>query len=71
MLTTTGTHAAVRFSIVATLIALAVVLPVQWRVYARRVWSYLVYCVGYRLLSIQPIVIVLVTYGVCVAGRVG
>ena len=71
MLTTTGTHAAERFSILAILIALTAVLPDQLLVHAKRVWSYLVYCVGYRLLSIQPFVIILLTYGLCVAGRVG
>jgi hypothetical protein len=70
MLTTTGTHTAVRFSILAVLIALTAVLPDQLLVHAKRVWSYLVYCIGYRLLSIQPFVIILFTYVVCVSGRV-
>lgn len=28
-------------------------LPTQWRVSAQRAWSYGVYYVGYRLLSVQ------------------
>jgi hypothetical protein len=43
MLTTTGTG----------LIGVAAMLPVQCRVGAARAWSYGVYYVGYRLLSVQ------------------
>jgi hypothetical protein len=40
-------------TIATALIGLAAMLPVQWRVNAARVWSYGVYYVGYRLLSVQ------------------
>jgi hypothetical protein len=40
-------------TIATALIGLAAMLPVQWRVNAERVWSYGVYYVGYRLLSVQ------------------
>jgi hypothetical protein len=82
MVTTTGTHAAVRFSILAVLIALTAVLPDQSLVHAKRaalqvkrrthwVWLYLVYCVGYRLWRIRPYVIILFICVLRVAGRGG
>jgi hypothetical protein len=40
-------------TIVTVLIGVAVMLPVQWRTSAQRLWSYGVYYVGYRLLSVQ------------------
>ena len=46
MLTTTGTDFKAHVIFLAT-------LPTQWRVSAKRAWSYGVYYVGYRLLSVQ------------------
>jgi hypothetical protein len=37
----------------AALIGAAATLPVRWSAGAERAWSYGVYCLGYRLLSIQ------------------
>lgn len=45
--------AAVRLVMLAALIGIAAILPVQWRLHAKRVWSYLVYCLGYRLLALE------------------
>jgi hypothetical protein len=42
-----------QITIVTALLGVAVMLPAQWRASARRLWSYGVYYVGYRLLSIQ------------------
>jgi Ni/Fe-hydrogenase subunit HybB-like protein len=50
---TTGTHLKARIIVMAVLIGVAAMLPVQWRVSAQRAWSYGVYYVGYRLLSVQ------------------
>ena len=40
-------------TIATALIGVALMLPVRWRAGAEQVWSYGVYCVGYRLLSVQ------------------
>lgn len=58
MLTTAGADARPRpavhlLSLMTTAVLLAAVLPGQRRAVARRVWSYAVYNVGYRLLSVQ------------------
>jgi uncharacterized membrane protein YdbT with pleckstrin-like domain len=53
MLTTTGTGFKAPLAVLAALIGIAAMLPVHWRAGARRAWSYGVYCVGYRLLSVQ------------------
>jgi hypothetical protein len=56
MLTTGGTdfkaHSAI-MAVMTALLAVAATLPGQWRVSAERVWSYAVYSVGYRLLSVH------------------
>ncbi len=67
MIATTGTDLAKRLGIVAALIAVAAVLPIQWRVCVKRVWSYLVYCLGYRVLALEldgSVVATVVTFGV-------
>jgi hypothetical protein len=53
MLTTARTDYKAPVAIVAALIGVTVMLPVQWRVTVNRAWSYGVYYVGYRLLSVQ------------------
>ncbi|GBG36350.1 hypothetical protein [Mycobacterium montefiorense] len=53
MFTTTGIDFKARLAVLAALIGVAAVLPVHWRAGAQRVWSYGVYSVGYRLLSVQ------------------
>ena len=53
MLTTTGTDFKARLAVMAALIGVAAMLPVHWRASAQRAWSYGVYYVGYRLLSVQ------------------
>ena len=40
-------------ALLAALIGVATVLPLQWRTNVERTWSYGVYYVGYRLLSVQ------------------
>ena len=40
-------------SIATAPIGIAAPLPVQWRAGAKQVWSYGVYYIGYRLLSVQ------------------
>jgi hypothetical protein len=40
-------------ALVTVLVGVAAVLPAQWRVSAKRAWSYGVYNVGYRMLSVQ------------------
>ncbi|VBA41330.1 hypothetical protein LAUMK191_03951 [Mycobacterium attenuatum] len=56
MPTTSGSglkaHVAVMFAMTA-MVGLAATLPVQWRASAGRAWSYGVYYLGYRLLSVQ------------------
>jgi hypothetical protein len=42
-----------RLTIVTALIGVAARLPARWRAGAERVWLYAVYCVGYRLVSVQ------------------
>ncbi|MFZ1177716.1 MAG: hypothetical protein WAO15_15880 [Mycobacterium sp.] len=53
MFTTTGSDLKAHFAIVTALIGVAAMLPVQWRAGAERAWSYGVYYIGYRLLSVQ------------------
>lgn len=53
MLTTTGTDYKVSIAIVAALIGVWAMLPVEWRSTVKRAWSYGVYYAGYRLLSVQ------------------
>jgi hypothetical protein len=56
MLTTAGTDfkaQMVPVATVAALIGIAAMLPGRWRTAAKHVWSYSVYCVGYRMLSVQ------------------
>jgi hypothetical protein len=53
MLTTTGTDFKAHIAIMTGLIGVAAMLPAQWRASAERAWSYGVYYVGYRLLSVQ------------------
>jgi hypothetical protein len=58
---------AVRSSLLTALIGVAVLLPVQWRLHAKRVWSYLVYCLGYQLLALEldgSVVVTVVSFGV-------
>lgn len=67
MIATTGTELAKRLGIVAVVIAVAAVLPVQWRVAAKRVWSHLFYYFGYRVLALEldgSVVATIVTFGV-------
>ena len=52
MLTTTGTDSKAHI-IVALLTAVATMVPAQWLVDAKRGWSFALYYVGYRLLSVQ------------------
>ncbi|KZS74220.1 hypothetical protein LAUMK13_03883 [Mycobacterium innocens] len=56
MPTTAGTgskiHVAVIF-VMTALVGFAATFPVQWRTSAGRAWSYGVYYIGYRLLSVQ------------------
>jgi len=40
-------------AIVAALIGMTAMLPVRWRVTANCAWSFGVYYIGYRLLSVQ------------------
>lgn len=64
---TTPLDAAVRLSTLAALIGVAAMLPVEWRRQAKRVWSYLIYCLGYRLLALEldgSVVVTVVTFGV-------
>lgn len=59
--------AAVRSSLLTTLIGVAVLLPDQWRLRAKRAWSYLVYCLGYQLLALEldgSVVVTVVSFGV-------
>ncbi len=51
----TGTDFKAHLAVMAALIGVAAMLPLQWRVSAERAWSYGVYYVGYRLLSVQLI----------------
>jgi hypothetical protein len=53
MLTTTGTDFRAHLAVMAALIGVAAMLPTHWRVSVARAWSYGVYSVGYRLLSVQ------------------
>jgi hypothetical protein len=53
MLTTTGTDLKAPMLVVAAVIGIAAMLPVGWRAAAKHVYSYGVYCVGYRLLSVH------------------
>lgn len=53
MLTTPGTDFKAHITIMTALIGVAAMLPVRWRVGVERTWSYAVYYVGYRLLSVQ------------------
>ena len=52
VLTTTGTDSKAHIILAAT-IGVVAILPVQWRFGAQRAWSFLVYYVGYRLLSLH------------------
>jgi hypothetical protein len=47
------TQVKAHIALVTALVGAAAMLPVQWRAGAERVWSYVVYYVGYRLLSVQ------------------
>jgi hypothetical protein len=38
---------------ITVLAGVAAALPAQWQASAKRAWSYGVYCVGYRMLSVQ------------------
>jgi hypothetical protein len=55
MLTTRGTGVKVvrRRVIITVLIGVVAMVPVRWRAGAQRAWSYAVYYVGYRLLSVH------------------
>jgi hypothetical protein len=53
MLTTAGTDLKAQVFVAAALIGIAAMLPGRWRAAAKHVWSYGVYCVGYRMLSVQ------------------
>ena len=53
MLTTTGADVKANLAVIAVLVGVAALLPIPWRAGARRSWSYVVYCVGYRVLSVQ------------------
>ncbi|OSC41043.1 hypothetical protein [Mycobacterium decipiens] len=56
MHTTAGTDPRARIRVtfvVAAVVAVTPMLPVQWRAIAKRAWSFGVYYVGYRLLSVQ------------------
>ncbi|CAM3412294.1 hypothetical protein BST27_29635 [Mycobacterium intermedium] len=58
MLTTAGTDARTRplarvLFLVTTVFGIAAVLPGRWQAIVRRWWSFAVYYVGYRLLSVQ------------------
>jgi Ni/Fe-hydrogenase subunit HybB-like protein len=53
MLTLTGTDFKAHLAVLAALIGVAAMSPVRWRTGAERAWSYGVYYVGYRLLSLQ------------------
>lgn len=53
MRTTTGTGSKAALAVMAGLIGVAAMVRVPWRAGAERAWSYGVYCVGYRLLSVQ------------------
>ncbi|HTQ20060.1 hypothetical protein [Mycobacterium sp.] len=41
------------FALVAVLVGVVSLLPAQWRASAGRVWSFAVYYLGYRMLSVQ------------------
>jgi Ni/Fe-hydrogenase subunit HybB-like protein len=49
----TGTDFKAHLAVMAALFGVAAMLRLQWRVSAERAWSYGVYYVGYRLLSVQ------------------
>jgi hypothetical protein len=49
----TGTDFKAHLAVIAALIGVAAMLPLQWRATVERAWSYGVYYVGYRLLSVQ------------------
>jgi hypothetical protein len=53
MFSTAGTDLKAYIFVMTALIGVAAMLPVRWRANAKRVWSYGVYYVGYRLLSVQ------------------
>jgi len=53
MLSTAGTDLKAQVLVAAALIGIAAMLPGRWRAAAKHVWSYGVYCVGYRMLSVQ------------------
>lgn len=53
MLSTTGTDYQALGAIVAAPIGRTAMLAVRWRVTANCAWSFGVYYVGYRLLSVQ------------------
>jgi hypothetical protein len=52
MLTTCGTGVKIHV-IITVLIGVLAMLPARWRAGAERAWSYAVYYVGYRLLSVH------------------
>lgn len=52
MLTTRGSGVKVGV-ILTVLIGLVAMVPLRWRAGAERAWSYVVYYVGYRLLSVH------------------
>ncbi|MCV7164630.1 hypothetical protein H7I75_09985 [Mycobacterium stomatepiae] len=53
MLHTTETDFRAVLAVMAALIGVAAPSPARWRAGAERAWSYGVYYVGYRLLSVQ------------------
>lgn len=56
MFTTAGTDHKPRLGALfalAVLVGFLAVVPVRWRPVVRRIWSYAVYYLGYRLLTIQ------------------
>ncbi len=56
MLATGGTALKAPIAVMSdmtALIGVAAMLPVHWRAKAKRAWSYGVYYIGYRMLSVQ------------------
>jgi hypothetical protein len=53
MLSAAGSDRKAQVFAVAAVIGIAAMLPVGWRAAAKHVWSYGIYCVGFRMLSVQ------------------
>jgi len=53
MRTASGTHRKAHILVVTLMLVVAAMLPLHWRAGAGRAWSFGVYYLGYRLLSVH------------------